>query len=53
MCQTGWSTDRLKANRFIIDILNDSVADVLPEEGWEKLNQYLCHDDEVAHKENK
>ena len=49
----GRSTDRLKANRFIIDVLNDSVADVLPEDGWRKLNQYLCHLEGEAHKEVK
>lgn len=34
------------ANRFIIDILNDSVVDTLPDEGWEMLNHYL-HDDHL------
>jgi hypothetical protein len=43
----------VKANRFIIDILNDSVADFLPEEGWEKLNKYLCRDEGEAHKDDK
>ncbi|KAM0473998.1 hypothetical protein ACHAP7_008014 [Fusarium lateritium] len=33
----------LMPNRFIIDILNDSIIDInLPDEGRELLNRYLC-----------
>lgn len=34
------------ANRFIIDTLNNSVVDFLPEEGWELLNRHLHNDDD-------
>jgi len=37
-------------NRFIIDTLNNSVVDLLPEEGWEILDQYLHPDEESAKK---
>lgn len=40
----------LLANRFIIDTLNNSVVDLLPEEGWEILDQYLHPDEESAKK---
>lgn len=35
----------LIANRFIIDTLNDSVIDFLPEEGWEMLDRFLQHNE--------
>ncbi|KAL6852547.1 hypothetical protein ACO1O0_007093 [Amphichorda felina] len=40
-------------NRFIIDTLNNSVVDFLPEEGWEMLNRCLHNDDEEPPKEDK
>jgi hypothetical protein len=38
---SGQRTDIFAANRFIIDTLNESVIDVLPEEGWNLLDSHL------------
>lgn len=36
------------ANRFIIDTLNESVIDLLPEEGWTMLDQCLHQSDKAS-----
>ncbi|CAG9936786.1 unnamed protein product [Clonostachys rosea f. rosea IK726] len=41
--EAGEQGVNLMPNRFIIDTLNSSVLEHLPQDGLEKLNRFLCH----------